>query len=289
MFQELKSTIRAVTPTPIWEVARKVRLALWYLGRDVTLLKRRVLGHIRRGIMAVARVPARVRVARSLETTRLGDFSFSHQTEPYATHQPVLYEIAVRSEGPILELGCGEGSTLLLHRICEAQGRRLLTIDNDASWLSKYRFLESDFHRLISTNDWLETLQSDAISKTRWGLVFVDSAPWESRDLAVRILGDRATYLIVHDCDYFPLHGIFGRESRPNIGSSDRGERNYAEVFRSWREYFPNDPWPAPTGPPTLLGSNASNCDIVIDFAVYSPNWINRVVERLAKRGLARV
>jgi len=212
---------------------------------------------------AAANVPGAV--------VRIPGFEFSHRTQSYATHQPVLCEAVLRSSGPVLELGSGEGSTHLLHLLCEQQRRALLTLDNDATWLGRYeeRF-RSDSHEFGLVEDWYEVLHSEPVRTTRWGVVFIDSSPWESRTLALRLLKNMATFVVVHDVDYFPRWGMFGVETAPLRGAHDRGGRDYSDVFSSWREYLPQEPWPYPlTGPPTLLGSNKVRCDFDIDYSRY--------------------
>lgn len=49
--------------------------------------------------------------------------------DDWSTHQPVLYAIAMSTTGPIIEFGCGNGSTDLLHEICEKEGRTLITLE----------------------------------------------------------------------------------------------------------------------------------------------------------------
>jgi hypothetical protein len=198
-------------------------------------------------------------------------FQFSHRTASYATHQPVLCEAVLRSTGPVLELGSGEGSTELLHILCEQQQRTLLTLDNDAKWLARYeaRF-RTERHEFGLVEDWYEALHSEPVSGANWGVVFIDSSPWESRTLALRLLKDRATFVVIHDVDYYPRWGMFGTERSPIRGAHDRGDRDYGDVFTSWREFLPLEPWPYPgTGPPTLLGSNRVRCDFEVDYSRY--------------------
>ena len=75
---------------------------------------------------------------------------------------------------------------------------------------------------------------------------------------------------MLHDCDYFPANHVFGTVIRPLTGTRDRGERKYDDVFKYYKEFFPLEPWPyAPTGPPTLLASDAEPCDWEIDYSKY--------------------
>jgi hypothetical protein len=170
----------------------------------------------------------------------------------------VLVAAVRASEGPIAEFGCGHGSTPLLHRLAVEQQRRLVTLDSNEGWARRFRErMESQTHEFRLVRDWDVELDRPEWSEQRWGVIFVDQNPFEARAETVRRLRDRADYLVVHDCDYFPRRGLFGREIAPLNGPDDRGMRDYGDTFTSWREIFPPEPWPfKPTGPPTLLGSN---------------------------------
>jgi len=84
------------------------------------------------------------------------------------------------------------------------------------------------------------------------------------RHQAILALKGKARFFILHDCDYFATVGMFGRTIRPIIPFQDPGERTYGDVFKFWREYFPDKPWPGETGPPTLVGSDYHEGDLVI-------------------------
>ena len=43
------------------------------------------------------------------------------------------------TRGPVIEFGCGDGSTALLHEICKESGRILVSLDDDLKWLDKSR------------------------------------------------------------------------------------------------------------------------------------------------------
>lgn len=219
---------------------------------------------------------------------------FTHWWEPFATHQPVLYEVAKRCKGPIVEFGCGEGSTRLLHAISESRGVPLLTLDSDHEWLLRYQAeLESPLHRFRLVEDWAEELTSPQWDEQLWGLAFIDQSPWEARAVTARRMKDNADYVILHDCDYFAESGLLGTSIRPLLGARERGERRYDDVFRWWQEFFPLEPWPyEPTGPPTLLASNVHDVRALqIDYAQYAPppwrqavtRFTNKVIQRLRR------
>jgi hypothetical protein len=193
-----------------------------------------------------------------------------HTYDQYATHQPVLYTALRHTGGPVIEFGCGQGSTPLLHRYCEARKRELITLDTDAGYLDMFTDYASRWHTLRLVRDWNTVLSDDRIVGRRWAVAFVDQSPWEARHLTIRAIRYTARFIVLHDCDYFPEHSLFGVSFAPLNGTDNRGERDYGDVFKWWREYFPPDPWPYPkTGPPTLLGSNFEACDWDVDFGQY--------------------
>lgn len=131
-----------------------------------------------------------------------------------ATHQRLLVGAALRTTGPILELGVGWYSTPLLHEIAEAQGRYLLTVDNDRHWLEQFSAsewpadrggaygLRSALHRLELVGWWGDLLRLPAFEAGgRWGLCFVDQGQPIEREYAVRALIDRVDVFVMHDTE----------------------------------------------------------------------------------------
>lgn len=204
------------------------------------------------------------------------DLSFS--THPYGTHQPFLYTIAKNTTGPIIEFGCGNGSTGLLHDLCKETGRTLITLEDDLEWLNIFRkkylgdgYYEdnSGWHKMFfvpgkknihdpSPEHWLRFFETfEYLTTLKFDVCFVDQSPWLARYETVKLMKDRALYVIVHDCDYFPKTGIFGKTIRPiDLGRSIPGEFDFSDMFQYFKTYFPPLPWPGETGPPTLIGSN---------------------------------
>lgn len=117
----------------------------------------------------------------------------------YSTHLPVLMEAIKRTSGDVLELGPGVFSTPVLHWLCAAQKRHLLTIETDEKWhrfCSQY--FRSDLHHFLQVNSW--DYANDAINKT-WDVVLVDHSPSERRVVEIKKLANLAKYLVVHDSD----------------------------------------------------------------------------------------
>lgn len=136
--------------------------------------------------------------------------------DAYATHIPLIARCFLQTDGPVLELGCGEYSTLLLHELCQNTGRPLVTIDCDKDWMDRFTdlSLEGMFtHEFICvgmTEEFKKTGQAQIqdhkvwaeckrIDQNPWGLVFIDHRPGERRKDDILRLKDRAQVIVVHD------------------------------------------------------------------------------------------
>jgi hypothetical protein len=120
-----------------------------------------------------------------------------------ATHQRLLIAAALRTVGPILELGCGAYSTPLLHEIARAQSRLCVTADNNPDWLSQWKRLQNTHHEIWEVGWWGDfyRLAAGGHFATRWGLVFVDHGQPIEREYAVRALIDAADVFVLHDTE----------------------------------------------------------------------------------------
>jgi hypothetical protein len=204
--------------------------------------------------------------------TKMQLINLRHEESDFYTHQPVLLSALKESVGAVLELGCGEGSTELIHRYCDKHRRQVVTVEHNISWMSKYvNLFTTDWHRFIHTTNWYDTIEEMASQK--WGLVFIDQESWNERAYSFKRLKDCADYMVLHDCDYLPENGLLGKQIRPYVNSPyDVGERCYDSEILHWKEFHPTKPmcWTGTkmTGPPTLLASNKYPCkDIMVDFS----------------------
>lgn len=184
----------------------------------------------------------------------------------YFTHRSVLKTVLnLINNKPILELGCGEGSTSIIHEWAIKNKVKVTTIDSQQDWLSKYEHFKHSLHEFIcidNFNNWIPYLIEKNIN---WGLVFIDQGCWESRKDCLFYLKDKVDYVILHDCCYYPKNNIFGKitqeetinccsSSIPNhcacVPAIKNFKKHYNDIFLYSKEY--NSPY----GPPTLLGSN---------------------------------
>ncbi len=117
----------------------------------------------------------------------------------YSTHLPVLMEVMKRTTGDVLELGPGVFSTPVLHWLCREQKRTLLTIESDEGWLNFcMKYYRTPLHKFLLTKDWGDI--KEVISKN-WDVALVDLTPDSQRPEVVKILANKAKYIVIHDAD----------------------------------------------------------------------------------------
>lgn len=175
--------------------------------------------------------------------------------DPYATHQKYLAHYIKKTTGDIVEFGTGHGSTGFILDLIKGTGRKLLSLENDRKWYHKMIELypPNDDHSYIFVKDWKEELAK--LDKNAYSIVFVDQSPWEARMWTMEYFLDTAEYILIHDVDYFPKHELFGK----CLGSFSF---DFSDKFKKWQVYYPEQPWPGPTGPPTLVGTNKEELEV---------------------------
>jgi hypothetical protein len=126
----------------------------------------------------------------------------------YGTHMAPLLTAVMATTGPVFEMGCGDYSTPLLHAVCTAQGRALLSTDTSKEWLDKFRDMEHGQHSFeyvpVYDDDWTLNPQPDkwdAVGNQAWGVVFIDHRPGERRRVDIARFADAADILVVHDTE----------------------------------------------------------------------------------------
>lgn len=219
-------------------------------------------------------------------------------SDTYGTHQPVLYEIASKTTGPIVEFGCGHGSTDILHDICKKTNRTLISIDDNLEWLNIFRkkylndgYLEdnSGWHKFffvpgnINNSDpshWIHFLDNCELLKSiQFDLCFIDQSPGLARTITLLRFKDKARYIILHDCDMYVADDYvdfisgtqaIGKQIEPLDSLNNiPGVYDFSKTFHYFKVYFPPKPWPGHSGPPTLLGSNLESNLPEVDYSKY--------------------
>jgi hypothetical protein len=113
----------------------------------------------------------------------------------WGTHLPLLMASVAATSGPVLEVGAGRFSTPILHAVCRAQRRPLVTVEGDP-WCFEhisrhYAGPGHEFHRGY------ESLQK--LAAQHWSVVFSDESPGSRRAETVRVFLDVADFIVIHD------------------------------------------------------------------------------------------
>lgn len=89
----------------------------------------------------------------------------------YYSHMALLAAAVTITTGPVLELGAGFGSTLMLHGLCGSMGKRqLTTLESDENWLKVFMNYGRSWHTIKYVPHFRELPEY----KQEWGLAFVD-------------------------------------------------------------------------------------------------------------------
>jgi hypothetical protein len=124
--------------------------------------------------------------------------------EGWCNHRPLMYialELTKKSTAPILELGCGKGSTEQLHQYVNHDNRTLISFDTNENWLNTYKHLENNNHKLVyktdeQTSEWLNEITNEGIS-----VCLIDHAPGERRHSDIQSIYKKCDILVIHDSE----------------------------------------------------------------------------------------
>lgn len=153
---------------------------------------------------------------------------FRQGIAPYGTHFPVLASVVANTTGPILELGCGDYSTPMLHALCAPTQRQLASTDVSKEWLTLFVDLERNWHLFFyvpayepcdercnilyaPNQDVWNTLLLETV---HWSIVLVDHSPGSRRPIEIERLRKNTDIFVVHDTEddrygYEPLLSSF--------------------------------------------------------------------------------
>lgn len=171
------------------------------------------------------------------------NLQLNYDTDPFATHQPVLIWASENTTGDILELGCGENSTELLRSFLTDSTRSLVSVESEKNWFDTYKHLNQNNHKIVFTKNWFETIDKLA-EKNDWAVVFIDNWPYEARRYSLQKFIDKTEYIVVHDSDHFP---------------------DFKKADYNWIDFIPtNKPMLNRIGPPSYLISKKHDLKDVI-------------------------
>ena len=120
-------------------------------------------------------------------------------------YKPLLYESLQNTDGDVLELGMGDGSTAILHEYCKDTNRNLFSYDSDLNWYRKFEKFRSPTHAVEYAEDW-DTV-SIRHNKSNIGVILVDHAAGERRKYDVALFCNIAKVIVCHDTEIQSDHG----------------------------------------------------------------------------------
>jgi len=119
----------------------------------------------------------------------------------WTSHIPLLIKVMEQTDGPVLELGAGPGSTPLLYWLCFDQGREFFSYDNNPEYVETL----SKFGVKLGTDNYPDK---------HWGVVFIDhDQDLRAQDAAK--FAHKADQVVIHDSQkhldqYFHYKSIYG-------------------------------------------------------------------------------
>jgi hypothetical protein len=109
---------------------------------------------------------------------------------------PVLLKVLAATNGPVLELGVGTFSTILMHYMCLNANRLLVSYDSDIKYINLVKDCASDIHKIQYVANWDEV---DILKP--WSVAFIDHSPGPRRGLDAGRLANYAEYVVCHDSE----------------------------------------------------------------------------------------
>jgi len=149
----------------------------------------------------------------------------------WGNHLPMLLSVIGRTWGPILEYGMGNYSTPILHEICKAMDKKLISIEeNDYEWFKKFEKYDSEFHDL----HFLQGKELDDVNfnniDCRWGVVLIDH---DNKRRAVDLLKykNTADFIVMHDTELGADYHLYNRNnSLEDVFNTFKYRYNYRKL-----------------------------------------------------------
>lgn len=137
---------------------------------------------------------------------------FLHTITDWNNHLPLLWLALEATTGPVIEMGCGDGSTRQLHEYCASRGRILYSFDTDQDWLNRFSDCISPTHHFTRIiNNW-EIAQQICPHPS---VILIDHAPGERRIVDVKNYSDHLApggIIVMHDTQPKPTAADYGYE-----------------------------------------------------------------------------
>lgn len=161
----------------------------------------------------------------------------------YGSHAPVLASAVRQTNGRVLELGMGYGSSCLLKAMLPP-GRQLVSMESNPDWYAAMRNMCAPFDvgradRYIFSENIRQDLWK-AFKAPRWfEVAFVDFAPGEERVPAILKLKDEVTFIVAHDTEA-DLPGAGGNYGWKQLNGVFKYQYTYKDM-RPWTSVYSDE------------------------------------------------
>ena len=133
---------------------------------------------------------------------------FVKEITSWNNHRPLLFLALEETEkGNVIEMGCGDGSTQVLHDYCKAAKRKLISMDSNKEYIDKYEELKNAKHKFLLVENWEEAVDENIKGAT---VVLIDHAPGEDRGFRLKQLEGFKGIVVCHDSEPSPCGGNYG-------------------------------------------------------------------------------
>lgn len=121
------------------------------------------------------------------------------------SYLPILWEALENTEGDVIELGVGGGSTEKLHEYCKANNKKLFSYESDLSFYREFEKYRTENHVIEYVgNNWLPMIENH---RSNVGVLFSDEAPGEMRKYNISMFCNIAQVVVAHDTEKGNDHG----------------------------------------------------------------------------------
>lgn len=150
------------------------------------------------------------------------------------SYYPLLFKALEVTKGEIIEMGCGHGSTPLLHEYANKYKRILHSYETEKEWISKFEKTANQYHNftLLDRNAW----DSCSDMHQNPSVVFIDHAPGERRKEDLLKFKDKAEIIVIHDTEPF---GAGDYQVRQHFGKF----KYCVEVMSNWHDPLEAGAW----------------------------------------------
>lgn len=134
---------------------------------------------------------------------------FIGKIENWDNYKPFLWSALQATNGNVIEMGVGKGSTKILHEFCKFNNRMLWSYEYDFEWFKKFKHLKTDWHDVIYVDgDW------DQVDRQHNNVtvLFIDHSPGERRKVDIKIFANKADIIVIHDTESSMDYGYGMRE-----------------------------------------------------------------------------